>query len=93
MSVLKWHLRRPTMTEQHALDFSSILFLAFNLCLGIFDKDSINLIAAAFGVIAMTAANIVKIIIAFQELRELARNKWRKIKPNTRKPDNDEENS
>ena len=37
--------------------------------------------------VAMLAANLVKIILAFQELRVLARNKWKKPIP----PENDKE--
>ena len=84
---MKLALRRPTMDEQHALDLGSFWLWGMNVVLGLITLDVLNLVVAALGFVAMLAANLVKIILAFQELRVLARNKWKKPIP----PENDKE--
>lgn len=72
---------RLTMEEQNALDITSMSLWVYNVIIAIITMDTLNLIVAAFGFLAMTAANIVKIVLAFRELRNLRRNNWQKSNP------------
>lgn len=77
---MKAHALRRTTMEENTLSIANMLLVALNVVFGMVSSD-LNLLVALFGILATLAANVIKIIIAFQELKALAKNKWKKPPP------------
>ena len=85
---MKAHALRATKMEGNNLgSLGSLVMIVLNFIMGIISMEAVNLAVAALGVVAVLASNIVKIVLAFRQLRELSRNRWGK-KP---QQDNDAE--
>ena len=66
------------MTEHNIVtNLGSGVIAAVNLVVGLVTMNTLNLIVAVVGLVAMLLANAYKIVVAFIQLRDLWRNKWR----------------